>query len=65
MTTKHSSTEFVKAYQLYLAATCSTKVAFLFSNKTIYNIAAGKSKLHIVHYGIGDGFQKVREGLRK
>jgi hypothetical protein len=58
MTVKHSSVvEFIKAYQLYMDATCSTKVAFLFSNKTIYNIAAGKSKLHIVHYGIGDGLQ--------
>jgi hypothetical protein len=57
MTTEHSFAEFVKAYQLYLDATCSTKVAFLFSNKTIYNIAEGKSKLHIVHYGIGDGLQ--------
>ncbi|KAM0926938.1 hypothetical protein ACQ4PT_003090 [Festuca glaucescens] len=58
MTVKHSSVvEFVKAYQLYMDATCSTKVAFLFSNKTIYKVAVGKSKLHIVHYGIGDGLQ--------
>uniref|UniRef100_A0ACD5UQQ1 Uncharacterized protein n=1 Tax=Avena sativa TaxID=4498 RepID=A0ACD5UQQ1_AVESA len=58
MTIKYSSVvEFVKAYQLYMDATCSTKVAFVFSNKTIYNIAVGKSKLHIVHYGIGDGLQ--------
>jgi hypothetical protein len=55
---KHSTIlELVKAYQLYVDVTCSTKVACVFSNKTIYNVAAGKSKLHIVHYGIGDGLQ--------
>ncbi|XP_051196648.1 scarecrow-like protein 9 [Lolium perenne] len=55
---KHSTIlELVKAYKLYVDVSCSTKVAFLFCNKTIYNVAAGKNKLHIVHYGIGDGLQ--------
>ncbi|XP_003575608.4 scarecrow-like protein 14 [Brachypodium distachyon] len=52
-----STVDLIKAYHLYSATCCFVKVAFLFSNKTIYNAVAGKKKLHIVHYGINTGVQ--------
>ncbi|KAJ1277368.1 hypothetical protein BS78_05G289600 [Paspalum vaginatum] len=33
------------------------KVAFAFANKAIFDAAAGRSKLHIVDYGLHSGFQ--------
>ena len=49
--------ELLKAYKLLMSACCFLKVFFLFSNKTIYNAVMGRNKLHIVHYGVNDGFQ--------
>ncbi|KAM3292969.1 hypothetical protein ACQJBY_036528 [Aegilops geniculata] len=49
--------EVLKAYKLFMSACCFMKVCFLFSNKTIYNAVMGRHKLHIVHYGVNDGFQ--------
>ncbi|PNT69770.1 scarecrow-like protein 33 [Brachypodium distachyon] len=55
--TRTSIVELIKAHHLYSATFCFVKVAFLFSNKTIYNAVAGRRKLHIVHYGINTGLQ--------
>ncbi|XP_012703949.2 scarecrow-like protein 9 [Setaria italica] len=52
-----SAVDFLKAYQLFMAACCCKKVAFAFSNKTIFDAVAGRRRLHIVDYGIGYGFQ--------
>jgi hypothetical protein len=52
-----SAVDFLKAYRLYMAACCCKKVAFAFSNKTIFDAVAGRRRLHIVDYGIGYGFQ--------
>jgi hypothetical protein len=49
--------ELLKAYKLFMSACCFLAVFFLFSNKTIYNAVMGRNKLHIVHYGVNDGFQ--------
>ncbi|XP_047065517.1 scarecrow-like protein 33 [Lolium rigidum] len=49
--------EFLKGYHLYMATCCFLKVSIHFSNKNIYNAVAGRKKLHIVHYGVNDGFQ--------
>uniref|UniRef100_A0ACD6A4N0 Uncharacterized protein n=1 Tax=Avena sativa TaxID=4498 RepID=A0ACD6A4N0_AVESA len=49
--------EILKDYHLYMANFCFLKVSIHFSNKNIYNAVAGRKKLHIVHYGINDGFQ--------
>ncbi|KAL6654481.1 hypothetical protein ACP70R_007946 [Stipagrostis hirtigluma subsp. patula] len=57
MGTRTSVVEFLKAYKLFMAASCFKKVKFVFSNKTILDAVAGKSKLHIVDYGVHHGFQ--------
>ncbi|KAG2559438.1 hypothetical protein PVAP13_8NG296200 [Panicum virgatum] len=40
--------EFLKAYQLFMSTCCFRKVAFHFANKAIFDVAIGRSKLHIV-----------------
>jgi hypothetical protein len=57
MVKRTSAVELLQAYQLYMAAICFKKVAFIFSNHTIYNASLGKKKIHIVDYGIHYGFQ--------
>ncbi|WVZ48788.1 hypothetical protein U9M48_000197, partial [Paspalum notatum var. saurae] len=70
MARRTSLVDFLRAYQLYLAATCFNMIAFFFSHmaitKAIDDIdiaaaAAGKSKkkkeLHIVDYGVQYGCQ--------
>nr|CAB3492309.1 unnamed protein product [Digitaria exilis]CAB3492336.1 unnamed protein product [Digitaria exilis] len=52
-----STIDFLKAYQLFMSACCCKKVAFAFSNKTIFDAVAGHRRLHIVDYGLGYGFQ--------
>ncbi|KAF8645832.1 hypothetical protein HU200_066077 [Digitaria exilis] len=49
--------EFLKAYQDFMATCCFRKVAFVFANKAIFDVAVGRSKLHIVDYGLHSGFQ--------
>uniref|UniRef100_A0A0E0MIE4 GRAS family transcription factor n=1 Tax=Oryza punctata TaxID=4537 RepID=A0A0E0MIE4_ORYPU len=57
MSQRTSVVDFLKAYRLYMEACCCKKVAFVFSNKTIYDAVAGRSRLHIVDYGLSYGFQ--------
>lgn len=57
MSQRTSVVDFLKAYRLYMEACCCKKVAFVFSNKTIYDAVAGRRKLHIVDYGLSYGFQ--------
>ncbi|KQJ87055.2 hypothetical protein BRADI_4g09180v3 [Brachypodium distachyon] len=52
MARRTSVVDVLKADQLYMAACCCKKVAFVFANKTICNAVAGKSRLHIVDYGL-------------
>jgi len=49
--------DYLKAYQVYLAASCFKMMAFKFSNMTISKVIAGRKKVHIVDYGIQYGFQ--------
>jgi len=49
--------EFLKAYQLFMSTCCFRKVAFHFASKAIFDVAIGRSKLHIVDYGLHSGFQ--------
>ncbi|XP_066338691.1 scarecrow-like protein 14 [Miscanthus floridulus] len=56
-TDRTSLVEFLKAYQLFMSTCCFRKVAFMFANKTIFDAAVGRSKLHIVDYGLHSGFQ--------
>ncbi|XP_066385509.1 scarecrow-like protein 33 [Miscanthus floridulus] len=43
--------------QFFMATCCFLQVNILFSNKSIYKAAAGRKKLHIVHYGLDHGLQ--------
>ncbi|KAL7247458.1 hypothetical protein ACSBR2_002384 [Camellia fascicularis] len=54
-----SAVEKLKAYQLYFAACPYKKIALIFANKMIYDVAmkSTKKKLHIVDFGILYGFQ--------
>ncbi|VAH92353.1 scarecrow-like protein 9 [Triticum dicoccoides] len=55
---KHTSTmEFLKGYELFMAACSFKRVAFTFSSMTIFDAVEGKSKLHIVDYGLHYGCQ--------
>ncbi|KAL6653853.1 hypothetical protein ACP70R_008777 [Stipagrostis hirtigluma subsp. patula] len=49
--------DFLRGYKLFMAACCCKKVAFTFSNRTISDAMAGRTRLHIVDYGLGYGFQ--------
>ncbi|PUZ45899.1 hypothetical protein GQ55_8G261300 [Panicum hallii var. hallii] len=49
--------EFLKAYQLFMSTCCFRKVAFDFANRAIFDVVIGRSKLHIVDYGLHSGFQ--------
>ncbi|CAL4985792.1 unnamed protein product [Urochloa decumbens] len=57
MAQRTSVVDFLKAYKLFTLACCFKKVKFMFSAKTICNAVAGRSKLHIVEYGVRHGFQ--------
>ncbi|TVU23267.1 hypothetical protein EJB05_25622, partial [Eragrostis curvula] len=52
-----SVVDFLKAYKLFMAASCFKKAQHTFSSKTILGAVAGRSKLHIVEYGVEHGFQ--------
>ena len=49
--------EFLKAYNLYTKACCFLNVTFIFSTMTIMQAMVGKSRLHILDYGMRYGFQ--------
>ncbi|KAJ1277355.1 hypothetical protein BS78_05G288400 [Paspalum vaginatum] len=57
MVKRTSVADFLRAYHLYLAATCFKMSAFTFSNMAIRKAVAGKAKLHIVDYGVDYGCQ--------
>jgi hypothetical protein len=55
---KHTSVvEYLKAYKLFLAAASLSKVHIIFANRNIVHAVAGRSKLHIVAYGVQYGLQ--------
>ncbi|TVU25697.1 hypothetical protein EJB05_28202, partial [Eragrostis curvula] len=57
MVERPSVMEFLEAYQLYVAACSFDNIALSFSVMTIMDKMVGKSKLHIVDYGLHYGFQ--------
>ncbi|CAL5031836.1 unnamed protein product [Urochloa decumbens] len=52
-----SATEFLKAYNLYMSACHFNNAAYIFSALAIVRVMKGKSRLHIIDYGIHSGFQ--------
>ncbi|KAK4783169.1 hypothetical protein SAY86_007543 [Trapa natans] len=52
-----SAIDTLKAYQLFQTACPFRKLSNFFSNRTIMNAAEKATKLHIIDFGIGYGFQ--------
>jgi GRAS domain family len=52
-----ASTDILKAYQLYLAASPFKKISHFFSNQTTLDAAQKATAVHIIDYGIYHGFQ--------
>ncbi|XP_061365875.1 scarecrow-like protein 14 isoform X2 [Gastrolobium bilobum] len=52
-----SAADTVKAYQMYISACPFQKLAIIFANHTILNLAKEVETLHIVDFGIRYGFQ--------
>ncbi|KAJ1276879.1 hypothetical protein BS78_05G250200 [Paspalum vaginatum] len=56
MAQRPSVMEFIAAINIYSIACCFNRVAFFFSIMTIMKSMVGKSRLHIVDYGMPYGF---------
>ncbi|KAJ1277353.1 hypothetical protein BS78_05G288200 [Paspalum vaginatum] len=56
MSQRTSVVDYLKAYKLFMAASCFKKVKLHFSTLTMCNAVAGRSKLHVVEYGVQHGF---------
>jgi len=54
---RNSAADMVKAYQMYISACPFKKLAIIFANHTILNLAKEAETLHIVDFGIRYGFQ--------
>ncbi|CAI8616581.1 unnamed protein product [Vicia faba] len=54
---RNSSADMVKAYQMFISACPFKKLAIIFANHTILNLAKEVETLHIVDFGIRYGFQ--------
>ncbi|KAF8700365.1 hypothetical protein HU200_034300 [Digitaria exilis] len=52
-----SLVDYLKAYQLYLRASCFKMMGYKFSNMTIAKASAGRRKVHIVDYGMHHALQ--------
>nr|CAB3492304.1 unnamed protein product [Digitaria exilis] len=52
-----SLVDYLKAYRMFMAASSLKKAYVMFCNTTILNTVAGRSKLHIVVYGVQYGLQ--------
>ncbi|KAL6907968.1 hypothetical protein ACP4OV_002138 [Aristida adscensionis] len=57
MLRRTSAVDFLRGQKLYMAACCCRKVSYTFSNRTICDAVAGRTRLHIVDYGLNYGFQ--------
>lgn len=54
---KTSAVDMLKAYQAYISACPFKKIAFIFANHSIMDVAEKASSLHIIDFGILYGFQ--------
>ncbi|KAL9334165.1 hypothetical protein Peur_074304 [Populus x canadensis] len=54
---KTSAVDMLKAYQAYISACPFKKIAFIFANHSILNVAEKAPTLHIIDFGILYGFQ--------
>ncbi|KAJ6815045.1 scarecrow-like protein 9 [Iris pallida] len=54
---RRTATDYLKAYQLYLAVCPFKKISYFFSNQHILDVAEKATRVHVVDYGISFGFQ--------
>lgn len=54
---KISSSDFLKAYKLYVSAVPFKRMSFFLANNTIYKLAEKATKIHIIDFGIFLGLQ--------
>lgn len=54
---RRSTSDFLKAYKLFMAASPFRKITYSFANQTIMNVAENASSIHVVDFGICFGFQ--------
>lgn len=54
---RKTATDFLKAYQLYLAACPFKKLSHFFSNQAILDVSETAKTVHVVDFGISFGFQ--------
>ncbi|GJN36331.1 hypothetical protein PR202_gb25180 [Eleusine coracana subsp. coracana] len=52
-----STRDMLKAYRLFIAACPFARVAYYFSNQTIFDVLEGQPMVHIIDFGIRFGFQ--------
>lgn len=55
--TRRSAAELLQGYKMFLTACPFKKVSNIFANRSIGNLAAGATRLHIIDFGILYGFQ--------
>jgi len=54
---KKSAADMARAYQVYSSACPFEKLAIMFSNNAIFNVAKETESLHIIDFGVGYGFK--------
>uniref|UniRef100_A0ACD5W4S6 Uncharacterized protein n=1 Tax=Avena sativa TaxID=4498 RepID=A0ACD5W4S6_AVESA len=52
-----STTDWLEAYSLYLAACPFNRASYNFANQTILDVSQGQPRVHIIDFGICFGFQ--------
>ncbi|XP_027343400.1 uncharacterized protein LOC113855970 [Abrus precatorius] len=52
-----SAKDLIKAYQMYASVCPFEKLAIMFANQSIWNLAKEAETLHIIDFGIGYGFK--------
>lgn len=52
-----SAADILKGYQMYVSACPFSRMSYLFANQTIRTLAEKATRLHIIDFGIGYGFQ--------
>ncbi|KAJ6801074.1 putative scarecrow-like protein 9 [Iris pallida] len=54
---RRTATDYLKAYQLYLAVCPIKGISYFFSNQHIVDVAENATRIHVVDFGISFGFQ--------
>ncbi|KAL5747870.1 hypothetical protein ACOSP7_024888 [Xanthoceras sorbifolium] len=57
LSTRASAADVIQAYKVYISSCPFNRMSFLMSNRTILNLSQKATRLHIIDFGIGYGFQ--------